>query len=229
MGDFSTINFYRLLIAEGVKAQCRQLTGTVHGTEIFPIMCPEISGETARSIADFCKGITMQRGAVHLSTCRVRIPIHHKLYVETEFAPHRFFHTGDLFEIAGPVDDPRYYRFVGRLKDIIARGGMKISPAELDGLLAGHPKLADAAVVGVPDPILGERVAAAVVAKPGEVVVLDDVVDFLKARNVAVFKLPESLRLVEELPRNPLGKVLRHELAALFGSTRNAKASRDYS
>ena len=141
------------------------------------------------------------------------------------FSRDGFFHTGDLFEIAGPADDPRYYRFVGRLKDIIARGGMKISPAELDGLLAGHPKLADAAVVGVPDPILGERVAAVVVAKPGEDVVLDDVVGFLKDLNVAVFKLPESLGLVEELPRNPLGKVLRHELAALLGST--PKSTRD--
>ena len=53
------INFYRLLIAEGVKARCRQVMGTVHGTEIFPVMCPEISRETARSIADFCKGITL--------------------------------------------------------------------------------------------------------------------------------------------------------------------------
>ena len=53
------INFYRLLIAEGVKAQCRQLMGTVHGTEILPTMCPEISRETARSIAHFCKGIIL--------------------------------------------------------------------------------------------------------------------------------------------------------------------------
>ena len=53
------INFYRLLIAEGVKAQCRQVMGTIHGTEIIPTTCPEISRETARSIADFCKGTTM--------------------------------------------------------------------------------------------------------------------------------------------------------------------------
>ena len=131
------------------------------------------------------------------------------------FTEDGFFRTGDLFMIAGPTGDPRYYRFVGRLKDIIARGGMKISPAELDGLLAGHPKIADVAVFGVPDPILGERVAAAVVAKPGEVVVLEDVIDYLKAQNVAAFKFPESLYDIEELPRNPLGKVLRHELATL--------------
>ena len=53
------INFYRLLIAEGVPAGCRQVMGTIHGTEVFPMACPEISRETARSIADFCKGITL--------------------------------------------------------------------------------------------------------------------------------------------------------------------------
>ncbi|MEC8868285.1 MAG: alpha/beta hydrolase, partial [Pseudomonadota bacterium] len=53
------INFYRLLLSAGVKANCRQVMGTIHGTEIFPISCPEISRETGRSIADFCKGTTM--------------------------------------------------------------------------------------------------------------------------------------------------------------------------
>lgn len=53
------VNFYRLLVASGVKAQCRQVMGTIHGTEIFPTICPEVSRETGRSIADFCKGVTM--------------------------------------------------------------------------------------------------------------------------------------------------------------------------
>lgn len=134
------------------------------------------------------------------------------------FTEDGYFRTGDLFEIAGPADDPRYYRFVGRRKDIIARGGMKISPVELDSLLAGHPKLTDAAVVGVPDPVLGERVAVAVVAAPGHSVVLDDIVTFLKEKGIAVFKLPESLYAVDELPRNALEKVLRHELAGMIAS-----------
>ena len=128
------------------------------------------------------------------------------------FTPDGYFRTGDLFEIAGPPDDPRYYRFVGRCKDIIVRGGMNVSPAELDALLAGHPDLADAAVFGTPDPVLGERIAVAVVVKPGHRVVLSDVVAFLKEKDVAVFKLPELLHVFPELPRNPLEKVLRHEL-----------------
>ena len=130
------------------------------------------------------------------------------------FTQDGYFRTGDLFEIAGPVDDPRYYRFVGRRKDIIVRGGMNVSPAELDALLAGHPDLADAAVFGAPDPVLGERIAVAVVMKPGHRVVLEDIVAFLQEKGVAVFKLPERLHVFPELPRNALEKVLRHELAA---------------
>ena len=130
------------------------------------------------------------------------------------FTQDGYFRTGDLFEIAGPADDPRYYRFVGRRKDIIVRGGMNVSPAELDTLLAGHPDLADAAVFGAPDPVLGERIAVAVVVKPGHRVVLEDIVAFLKEKGVAVFKLPEVLHVFPELPRNALEKVLRHELVA---------------
>ena len=130
------------------------------------------------------------------------------------FTPDGYFRTGDLFEIAGPPDDPRYYRFVGRRKDIIVRGGMNISPAELDGLLAGHPDLADAAFFGAPDPVLGERIAVAVVVKPGHRVALEEVVAYLKDKGVAVFKLPELLHVFPELPRNALDKVLRHELIA---------------
>ena len=72
--------------------------------------------------------------------------------------------------------------------------------------------------MGVPDPDLGERVGAVVVPKPNESVALEDIVEFLQGEHIAVFKLPERLLLLDELPRNPVGKVLRHELTALFDS-----------
>jgi non-ribosomal peptide synthetase component E (peptide arylation enzyme) len=128
------------------------------------------------------------------------------------FTDDGFFHTGDLFEIAGDGEKSRFYRFVGRCKDIIVRGGVKISPDEIDNLLAGHPKLVEAAVVGYADEVMEERVCAAVVPKPGESVDLDDITGFLRSRNVAVFKLPERLLVLDQLPRNPLGKVLRNAL-----------------
>jgi cyclohexanecarboxylate-CoA ligase len=123
-----------------------------------------------------------------------------------------FFRTGDLFEIACEGDDPCYYRFVGRSKEIIIRGGMNISPAELDILMIEHPKLREAAAVGYPDERLGERVCAVVVPMPGADVELSEIVQFLRERDVAVFKLPERLVIVTELPRNAMNKLLRREL-----------------
>lgn len=132
------------------------------------------------------------------------------------FTDDGFFHTGDLFEIAGNGEDGRFYHFRGRSKDIIIRGGMKISPEELDILLAGHPKLAEAAVASYPDAVMGERIAAVVVPKTGESVTLDDITTYLQQQQIAVIKLPERLHVVEALPRNPLGKVVRNQLKELL-------------
>ena len=134
------------------------------------------------------------------------------------FTDDGYFKTGDVFEIAGTEEQARLYKFVGRCKDIIVRGGVKISPDEIDNLLAGHPKVAEAAATGFDDDVLGERVGAVVVAKPGEDVTLEDLIGFLKEKELAVFKLPEQLRVVSELPYNATGKVLRRELRSLFSS-----------
>lgn len=133
-----------------------------------------------------------------------------------------WFRTGDLFEIAG--EGGRFYRFVGRSKEIIMRGGVNISPAELDDLLTGMPAVREAAVVGIPDPVLGERVAVAVVAQ-GQAPTLEDVSAWLTARDVAIFKRPERLVLLDALPRNAMNKVVRSDLreivlAAMQGETK---------
>ncbi|WP_306360348.1 class I adenylate-forming enzyme family protein [Nocardia sp. CC227C] len=121
-----------------------------------------------------------------------------------------FLCSGDVFELAG--EDGRYLRFVDRAKEIIIRGGMNIAPAEIEGLLTDHPGVAEVAVVGYPDPVLGEKCCAVVVPAAGATVTLADLVAHLRALDVASFKLPERLELVEALPRNPVGKVLRREL-----------------
>ncbi|MFD6161382.1 class I adenylate-forming enzyme family protein [Nocardia sp. NPDC060256] len=121
-----------------------------------------------------------------------------------------FLCSGDVFELCGV--DGRYLRFVDRIKEIIIRGGMNIAPAEIEGLLADAPGVADVAVVGYPDPVLGEKCCAFVVSARGATVTLDGLVEHLRAREVASFKLPERLELVETLPRNPVGKLLRREL-----------------
>lgn len=121
-----------------------------------------------------------------------------------------YYRTGDMFEIAGEQEE--YYRYVDRLKDVIIRGGQNISAAEIEGHLQGHPKLIEAAVIGYPDEVMGEKICVVAVAKPGENVTLQDIHEHLNAKHVASFKLPERLKVVPALPRNPVGKVLKREL-----------------
>jgi acyl-CoA synthetase len=128
------------------------------------------------------------------------------------FDAERFLRSGDLVEIAGPGG--QYLRYVDRLKDVVVRGGMKISAAEVEGLIASHPAVAEVAVVAYPDPILGERAAAVVVPRPGTEVTLESLVTHLDDMGVATFKRPERLVVVDRLPRNPLGKVQKNELRA---------------
>jgi acyl-CoA synthetase (AMP-forming)/AMP-acid ligase II len=124
-----------------------------------------------------------------------------------------YYRSGDLFEIAG--EQGQYLKFVGRCKDIVVRGGMKISEVELETLLLACPGVRDAAVVGAPDAVLGERVCACVVPAPGVELTLEPLVRWLREqRHVAAYKLPERLLLLDALPRNPVGKVLKRELRA---------------
>lgn len=128
------------------------------------------------------------------------------------FTEDDYFRSGDLFEIAGDKEPPEFYRFVGRSKDIIIRGGFNISPEELDIALAAHPALAEAATVGYPDADLGERVCVFVVPKPDQRVELADITAFLLEQGFAKFKLPERIEVIDALPRNALGKVVRNDL-----------------
>jgi len=92
------------------------------------------------------------------------------------------------------------------------RGGLKISPDELDDILAGCPGLLEGAVVGYPDDLMGERICAVVVPRPGSEVTLEQLAAHFASRGVAVSKQPARVRAVAALPRNPVGKVVRAEL-----------------
>ncbi|WP_163847718.1 class I adenylate-forming enzyme family protein [Pseudooceanicola aestuarii] len=125
-----------------------------------------------------------------------------------------FFRTGDLFEIAGGGDMARFYRFRGRRKELIIRGGMNISPEELDSLINAHPDVQEAATCGYPDRVMGEKVCVFAVPRSGAVLTLAGITEFLERQGVAKFKWPERLEPIDQLPRNPLNKVLRRDLAA---------------
>lgn len=126
-----------------------------------------------------------------------------------------WFRTGDLFELCGEGSDLRFYRFVGRLKQIIIRGGVKIAPEELDTALSQLPEALEAAVCGYKDDIMGERICAVVVPKPGASITLDIVRDHFATQGFAIFKRPERLVTVSQLPRNSVGKVVRADLVKL--------------
>jgi len=107
----------------------------------------------------------------------------------------------------------------GRLKDIINRGGEKISCEEVENYILGHPKIKNVCVVAMPDATFGEKACAFVIPVAGETVGLDEIKNFLLARNIAKFKLPERLTVVNEFPISPAGKILRRELRQVAAGT----------
>ena len=122
------------------------------------------------------------------------------------FDPDGFFRTGDL----GRLEDG-YVVITGRVKDIIIRKGENISAKEVEDLLFTHPRIKDVAVVGLPDPASGER-ACAVVVPDGAPIPMEEMREFLREKGLRVQAIPEQLEIVESLPRNPAGKVLKQDL-----------------
>lgn len=126
-----------------------------------------------------------------------------------------FFRTGDL----GCLDADGFLTITGRLKDVIIRKGENISAKEVEDLLYEHPKVADVAVIGLPDPRSGERCCAVVQCKDeGDGLSFEEMVAFLKEKKLMLQKIPEQLELIATLPRNPTGKVPKHELRAKYSS-----------
>lgn len=125
-----------------------------------------------------------------------------------------YFRTGDL----GALREDGHLTITGRLKDIIIRKGENISAKEIEELLFSHPKVADVAVIGLPDRARGERVCAVVEQKPGtQPLSFDEMVAYFKQANVMMQKIPEQLEIVDCLPRNEtFNKVLKHVLRARF-------------
>jgi acyl-CoA synthetase (AMP-forming)/AMP-acid ligase II len=111
----------------------------------------------------------------------------------------------------GWMDEDGYLYVAGRKDDMIIRGGENIAPAEVEAVLVSHPAIEEAAVVGIPDDEWGQRVAAFVALRPGAQASADELGEFCRQR-LASFKKPEVFRFLPELPKNPMGKILRREL-----------------
>lgn len=121
-----------------------------------------------------------------------------------------WFHTGDI----GYRDPDGFYYIADRKSDMIIRGGENIYPREIDEVLYQHPAVSAAAAIGVPDRLYGEEVAAFIVLKEGATATEEELIDFCRTR-LADYKCPKTLRLVDEIPKGPTGKLLKRELAKL--------------
>jgi acyl-CoA synthetase (AMP-forming)/AMP-acid ligase II len=126
-----------------------------------------------------------------------------------------WFYTGDLMR----QDEKGNLSFVSRKKYLIIRGGSNISPIEVEQVLTSHPAVQDAAVIGVPDSELGERVAGFIQVRHADAqsVNLKDIRSYL-AERLADYKTPEQLKIVSEIPRNALGKIDRKALTSLHSN-----------
>jgi acyl-CoA synthetase (AMP-forming)/AMP-acid ligase II len=123
-----------------------------------------------------------------------------------------WFRTGDQ----GTLDEAGYLRITGRLKELINRGGEKISPLEVDEVLLHHPAVREAVTFSFPHPMLGEEVAAAVVLREGQTVNEHELHEFA-SKHLAQFKVPRKILIMDEIPKGPTGKLQRIGLAAKLG------------
>jgi acyl-CoA synthetase (AMP-forming)/AMP-acid ligase II/acyl carrier protein len=122
-----------------------------------------------------------------------------------------WFKTGDL----GYLDDERYLYIAGRLKEIINRGGQKVSPSEVEAVLISHPSVREAAVFGTPHLRLGEAVVAAVVMNDAQTLTASELRQY-STKKLAPFKVPQQIIIVEEIPKGPLGKFQRNKFFQNF-------------
>jgi acyl-CoA synthetase (AMP-forming)/AMP-acid ligase II len=125
-----------------------------------------------------------------------------------------WFKSGDLgyFDAAGEI------RTVDRKKECINTGGEKVFPLEVEEIIRNHPKVEDVCVIGVPDPEWGSAIRAVVALKEGEAVEPSEIIGFCRGQ-MAGYKIPRSVVFVEELPRSPVGKMLRQQVRDLYGQT----------
>ena len=169
--------------------------GIAAGTEI------RILSDSLEPVAALERGEVVIRGASVITAYESPAEANADAFVDT------WMRTGDQ----GYLDEDGFLFLTGRIKEIINRGGEKISPREVDELLASHPAVAEAATFAMPHRALGEDVAVTIVLNPGATLSQQEVVEFLRPR-LAYFKIPRSVYFLAEIPRTPGGKLKRTEL-----------------
>jgi 2,3-dihydroxybenzoate-AMP ligase len=177
-------------------------------------ICPDdevrLVDEDGRDVPDGEIGELLCRGPYTLRGY-FRAPEHNA----RAFTADGFYRSGDLMW-RHPTGN---YVVAGRRKDLINRGGEKISAEEIENLILGHPAVQNVACIPVPDPVLGERMCACVVPRAGAPALsLDQLVAFLRGHEIAAFKLPERLEMLDAFPLSPVGKVSKKDLVARYST-----------
>ena len=172
---------------------------------------PEVELRVVNDAGEAC-------GAGEVGELWIRSPAAMGGYLRAETETHAvmrdgWFRTGDLAKIS----PPGFVTIVGRKKELILRGGYSVVPGEVEAALLAHRAVAEAAVVGIPDAALGEEVAAFVTLRPGAQVGGDELVAFCRGQ-LAAFKYPRRVSIVEELPKSATGKVLKWQLTSREGA-----------
>lgn len=207
-------------------------TETCLGTLAAPGDEPaKVWGTDGRPLADIAVRVTDDDGNVLApgveGNFEVKSPtlfvgyLDHPEWTAAALTPDGWYRSGDL----AIIGDDGYVRITGRAKDVINRGGEKIPVAEVEQILHTHPAVKDVAIVAMPDERLGERACAYVVLRPGETLDFTEMQRFLDDRHVAKQYWPERLEIIDELPRNPTGKIqkfkLRERIRATLAAERN--------
>jgi acyl-CoA synthetase (AMP-forming)/AMP-acid ligase II len=177
---------------------------------------PAVAGVRLRIVRpDGAEAAAGEEGEVRAQGPQVTVGYLDPVHDADAFDEEGWFRTGDL----GRLDERGNLTITGRLKDVIIRKGENISAKEVEDLLFTHPRVTDVAVIGVPDAESGERACAVVVpAGDGPPPTLDELTTHLLDAGLITRKLPEQLEVVDALPRNPAGKILKSELQRRFGA-----------
>ncbi len=157
-----------------------------------------------------------EEGEICVKSARVMKEYLNQVEATSEAVQDGWLHTGDQ----GYLDEENYLFITGRVKDLIIRGGENISPGEIESILEGHPEIDEAAVIGVPDSEWGEAVKAIVVPVPGAEATVDDIRSYCR-EHLSSYKTPAYVAFLDELPRNPMGKVLKTDLRREHGGADN--------
>ncbi len=129
-------------------------------------------------------------------------------YNARQFTPDGFYRSGDLMRLHSSGN----YVVEGRKKDLINRGGEKISAEEIENLILSHPSVQNIACIPMPDPLMGEKMCACVILKKGRALALKELIAFLIDKEIAKFKLPERLEILPDFPASSFGKVSKKTL-----------------